>query len=534
MSSSSGGTIRPAGPNLNVGKSKLTTSNSQDSDTEWTIAGQKKKRKSNSITSPNTTSKSKSRVISNSKFDFNTNLSSSSTNLDKPVGNINIDLSINDNITINDKLDCSDPNSIVIKNTNAYNIDPHLLQFNDNYTGIPMIIVNNINSSSSANKSNPLLAARFFSSNFSGVINVKLASHNKTKITFDSIINANICLKSDILEKKGFSASIPSTLIFSFGIIKLDISVPEQDFWEGVKSPIPILSFKRIFVKKDGKSTPTRLVELKFLASKIPDQLSIFNMLFNIKPSIRSPVQCNKCLRYGHTSKFCRSNPRCSHCGENNHSIDQCTTVNATDPCCLFCKLPHLATDRKCREWIFQQDIKKLMASENLSFRDALNFKKNNYFSPSISYSNVVSHERSDLPVHSDIKPSTTFTTNDTNDNKSFPGVESSFIKNNKKRSRHRSPTRIVTQNKFPNIHNPNFSLPNGSFLNYVSSNNDTPNDLMPPDPSWIHTFSHKLSESLICSPLFSNTSSLNSLQPLIESSLLNLFATFNNSLDSS
>jgi len=81
------------------------------------------------------------------------------------------------------------------------------------------------------------------------------------------------------------------------------------------------------------------------------------------------------------------------YCGENKHSIDQCPTVQATDPRCLFCHLPHFATDRKCQEWDFQRDIKKIMATENISFNEAINFKKQNQVTSAFSYSNIVNKQ---------------------------------------------------------------------------------------------------------------------------------------------
>lgn len=108
--------------------------------------------------------------------------------------------------------------------------------------------------------------------------------------------------------------------------------------------------------------------------SKIPSHISIFDMFFDVQPSLRSPVQCNHCLRFGHTQKLCRSNPRCNHCGSVNHSVDVCPLSHG--PKVSFCNLPHLATDRSCREWSFQSEIKKIMATENISYREALDLKK--------------------------------------------------------------------------------------------------------------------------------------------------------------
>jgi len=267
------------------------------------------------------------------------------------------------------------PNTIDPAATHSkYNTDQHLKHFDANFVGTPVIIIELTDPNAST--WHPLKWAKLLSSNFFGISNIKPNGHKKVRISFDSIYHANI--ESTLLADHNLSAYIPSTLIFSHGIIKLDTSFPEEDFWEGIKCDVPIIGFKRIAVNRDGNLTSTRIVEIKFLSTKIPRSLSVFNVIFDVSPSVRSPLQCNKCLRFGHTSKFCRSSPRCSHCGGSKHSIDQCPTVQATDPRCLFCNLPHLATDRKCQEWDFQRDIKKIMATENISFRDAINFKKQN------------------------------------------------------------------------------------------------------------------------------------------------------------
>jgi len=132
---------------------------------------------------------------------------------------------------------------------------------------------------------------------------------------------------------------------------------------------------------------------LKFVATKIPPVISLFNMLFEVKPSIRSPVQCNRCLRFGHTQKYCRSDARCSHCGEAKHTLETCPSAQATDPVCLFCKLPYLSTDRSCQEWSTQKSIKKIMATENISYKDAIVFKKNSCYTSAFKYSDIVNNQ---------------------------------------------------------------------------------------------------------------------------------------------
>lgn len=393
--------------------------------------------------------------------------------------------------------------------------DQHLKHFEPNFEGTPVIIIelNDTNTSTW----HPLKWAKLLSTNFFGINNIKPNGHKKVKVTFDSTYHANICLDSPLLAEHNLSAYIPSTLIFSYGVIKLDTSFSEEDFLEGAKCVVPIIGFKRIVIHRDGNPTPTRIVEIKFLSTKIPKSLSIFNVLFDVSPSVRSPLQCNKCLRFGHTHKFCRSSPRCSHCGENKHSIDQCPSVQATDPRCLFCHLPHLATDRNCQEWDFQRDIKKIMATENISFRDAINFKKQNQVSSAFSYSNIVNKQ----PM---VSSKNIITPPPQSNHQHSPNVtETNYTHFHSPRtSRHHSPPRAVKHFKLPT--QKNFSLPNGSFLEYVHNShsiNEPPNQNN--DLTWVNTLAINLTQSLINAPLNSQTAS--SLQNLIFSSLLALLA---------
>jgi len=65
----------------------------------------------------------------------------------------------------------------------------------------------------------------------------------------------------------------------------------------------------------------------------------------------------------------------------------------------------NVATDRSCQEWSTQKDIKKIMASENISYKDTLVFKKNKCYSTVNTFSNVV---KSQPPISEILKSNTT------------------------------------------------------------------------------------------------------------------------------
>jgi hypothetical protein len=379
--------------------------------------------------------------------------------------------------------------------------------FPASYAGRLIII---LSSNSNTIKIHPISVGKCLTKNFNGVLTINSAGPNQVKVTFDSIKNANLCISSPLLESNGFKATIPNSLLFCFGVIKLDNSISEDDFWDGLESQSKVLSFRRINVKRDGSSIPSRFVELKFLASSLPKKISIFKVLFHVQPSVRSPTQCNKCLRFGHTQKFCRGKLRCSHCGERDHDISSCEVLNSSMPVCVNCKLHHLATDRSCSEWASQKEIKRIMACENISFREAAQIRKSATVNSAYSYADKVSSSNNsnfvrEPELSQSLSPS------------SFPPVSSI----NTRQKKHKTPHSPISRPNFPTIPvNPSSSLPNGSFLEYVNSNNIT-KDL---DSSWIASLAYSLSQTLSNSLDF--TSSPSSLNSLIESSIINILSS--------
>lgn len=220
---------------------------------------------------------------------INTNEPPSNNNLDKDTSNPETVISITSSPR---------PQQALPANINTkHNSDEHLKKFASNFNGPPIIIIELTNSNSSIGSWHPLKRAKFLCNHFTGINNIKPNSHKKVKVTFDTIIQANTRLNSNLLFKYSLSAYIPSSLIFSYGVIKLDVSFPNDDFWEGLKFDTPVIAFKRISIYKDGILIPTRIVELKFLSPMILKSISIFNVLFAVSPSIRSPSNAiNVCV----------------------------------------------------------------------------------------------------------------------------------------------------------------------------------------------------------------------------------------------
>lgn len=64
--------------------------------------------------------------------------------------------------------------------------------------------------------------------------------------------------------------------------------------------------------------------------------------------TLRGPIQCFKCQRFGHTSSFCANSPRCMKCGAS-HSTHQCEKLRSLPALCANCKQNHTANYRGCQ-----------------------------------------------------------------------------------------------------------------------------------------------------------------------------------------
>lgn len=378
--------------------------------------------------------------------------------------------------------------------------------FAPNYYGPLHVIISSLEGNNIGNL-HPIKVGKLFTKNFNGITNISPIGSSRIKITFDSLSNANTCLSSSWLPDNKYAASIPRSLIYSLGVIRLDLSVSEEDFWEGVECCCKVVEYRRINVKRDNVPVPSKLVELKFLSPRLPDKLNIFKVIHEISPSIRSPVQCLRCLRFGHTRKFCRSKERCSHCGEFNHSLDTCMNLTSP-PKCFNCKLDHVASDRSCSEWSTQRDIKRIMAVENKSYIEAAQIKRsrtaNNAFSyADVSNSNIARNKIPPIVKEASLPLSQS----------AFP-LLSNFQPKKKKRKTFNHNNSNTPQFPIPVSQNiPSFS-PNGTF--FAFADHSAPKEL---GMTWINSLTEQISSALLHSPddPFNTPSTLKSL---IESSL--------------
>lgn len=157
------------------------------------------------------------------------------------------------------------------------------------------------------------------------------------------------------------------TLIFSYSVVKLNNFVSRNEIFEGIRSTVLIDVLKRISIKNYDKIIHNYSIDLNLWLQKMPIVITIFNMIFEVKPSIRSLVQYNRCPCFGHAQKYCCNKLRCYNCGEVHHSKDICSSIQATDSICLYYKQLHLQLIKLVVDYLlnifFNKQLRKISPS---------------------------------------------------------------------------------------------------------------------------------------------------------------------------
>lgn len=223
---------------------------------------------------------------------------------------------------------------------------------------------------------------------------IKSVGLNRVKVIFKSYKAANALINHEIITSNNLIAYIPKFFTQKKGIIRMvDTYFSEEYLLNNIESDIPVVEVKRMLkkiIEQDGnpKLVKRQVVIVTFLGNAIPKNIKISLVNFPVEPYVYPVIQCFKCLRYGHTLNLCKSNKRCKFCsGEHDENNCELNSVY-----CVFCKTgEHSSVDKKCPVYIKQQNIKRTMAAQNISFKEAETIVNNP------SYAKVTTNNRFSL-----------------------------------------------------------------------------------------------------------------------------------------
>ena len=116
------------------------------------------------------------------------------------------------------------------------------------------------------------------------------------------------------------------------------------------------------FFKKDGKYMG--ILKITFntaeeLSKAVNDRITIFNQRYIVEEYKFKPrvIKCNKCQKFNHIARLCRSPERCGKCGKDHNTIE--CTVEPADYSCCHCQGNHETGDKECPTMKNKEEIIK-------------------------------------------------------------------------------------------------------------------------------------------------------------------------------
>lgn len=230
----------------------------------------------------------------------------------------------------------------------------------------------------------------------SDIIDIKALGIKKVKVIFKTSNVANMLIQHPIIKKNELVAYIPYYYTKKKGIIRMvDTFFSEDCLKKSIISEKTVLEVKRMkrkvfnSEKKEYEYVDRQMIIVTFLGNQIPKDVVINLVRFEVEPYIHPVVQCFNCLRYGHTASQCKGKSRCKKCTEEHNEENSCV---ASSPYCAYCKCDsHSSISKDCPMYKRQYNIKKVMAFQNASFKEAETIIDNP------SYSKVVTNNRFSL-----------------------------------------------------------------------------------------------------------------------------------------
>lgn len=242
---------------------------------------------------------------------------------------------------------------------------------------------------------------------------------NRLKLVMKDRTSANILVTSEKMKQKGFLCFVPTFFVTKKGIIKgVFTDLSEDEIKKEIELPyelqnkIRVISVKRFNRKDNDQWIPTETVQVTFRAQQLPSHIILHYVRCKVEPFIPRVLQCSKCLRYGHSFKFCKSaTSRCNTCGGDNHDTNACTTP--PPPKCVHCQGEHKSfvennKTHPCPEYKKQQEIKKIMTLENKTFLEARGtLKRQSYASTAAAGNTYTNNNNNYQSSISESNPST-------------------------------------------------------------------------------------------------------------------------------
>jgi hypothetical protein len=101
-------------------------------------------------------------------------------------------------------------------------------------------------------------------------------------------------------------------------------------------------------------------------------------------------IQCFKCFKFNHMTKFCKNEERCLKCADKHH-FKECI-VSANKKCCVNCNENHESWRCACLKWKQQiKQLKEIFQNKSVKYSEASKYNCTFFVSFSVLFLNFSS-----------------------------------------------------------------------------------------------------------------------------------------------
>jgi hypothetical protein len=219
-----------------------------------------------------------------------------------------------------------------------------------------------------------------------------LDSRRRWTVLFSSRNMANSLVDHIGTKENKLEAFIPAIVIVEKGIIRgtpLDVSTEELLERIRIKnSSLHVSGVKRLLMlqknvpvggteteenngsqAKEKACVDSKSVCLDFKLHSLPNEAVTWNAILKIPPFILAIKLCYKCGRHGHLSTRCNGKERCLTCG-GDHPTGKGQKCSK-EVRCINCGGGHISFSKDCGIRAEEEKINRLMATKNISAKEA-------------------------------------------------------------------------------------------------------------------------------------------------------------------
>ena len=124
-------------------------------------------------------------------------------------------------------------------------------------------------------------------------------------------------------------------------------------------------------LKSRGRNSKIQIPKIKYSGLELPRVVMILGTNCEVREHIPKPMQCQKCWKYGHTTKKCRGTKTCANCASTTHPEDVNQWECENQKKCPNCGEQHHAKSKSCKYYIYNADLTIMQARNGYSIAQA-------------------------------------------------------------------------------------------------------------------------------------------------------------------